>query len=381
MRDILVCVVGTTPQVVTETLYALALRNPPIHPQEIWAVTTAAGRRGLEKSLLEQGMLKRFCKDYGAPVPEMGGDRLVVIKDAAGREIEDVVSEADSEAAGDRITALVRDLSEDKNVRLHCSIAGGRKTMSFYLGAALQLFGRPSDKLYHVLVSPEFESLPEFFYKPKKNRLIEKRSPDGSVKRLNTRDANIILAELPFIRLRDKLSLEGRTFRDLVAEGQREIDTTLRMPELRVELTRRRVRVGNKEVHLTPTQLVVYASLLRRKKEACTKGEQLQCLDCTDCFWVPGKGGLGQDDLRRLARECATVYCKQPYKTDEFLKVWKEKGNADLVRQHVSKINRAFKEGIGEPTLWPYYTVTSLRRYGGTGYGVQAERGRITIID
>ncbi|WP_442891844.1 CRISPR-associated ring nuclease [Dissulfurispira sp.] len=40
--------------------------------------------------------------------------------------------------------------------------------MSFYMGAALQLFGRPWDRLYHVLVTPEFESNPEFFTSQRK---------------------------------------------------------------------------------------------------------------------------------------------------------------------------------------------------------------------
>lgn len=56
--------------------------------------------------------------------------------------------------------------------------------------------------------------------------MIEGRLPDGTVKRINTKDAEIFLAELPFIRLRDKLTipLQGKGFKELVTEGQKDLD-------------------------------------------------------------------------------------------------------------------------------------------------------------
>lgn len=39
--------------------------------------------------------------------------------------------------------------------------------MGFYIGYALSLFGRPQDKLSHVLVEEAFEQNREFFYPPK----------------------------------------------------------------------------------------------------------------------------------------------------------------------------------------------------------------------
>ena len=124
--------------------------------------------------------------------------------------MEDIREVSHNESLGDFIADFVRDRTEDPSVRLHCSLAGGRKTMSFYLGSALQLFGRTWDKLYHVLVTPEFESHPDFYYKPKKNRVLELKDNNGKVlRRLHTKNAQISLAELPFVRLRDKIPLGG----------------------------------------------------------------------------------------------------------------------------------------------------------------------------
>lgn len=185
---------------------------------------------------------------------------------------------------GNIITSLIRDKTQDSSSRLHCSIAGGRKTMSFYLGAALQLFGRIQGRLYHVLVSPELESNPLFFYKPKKNSVIEGRGANGITVQLNTKNAVIQLAELPFIRMSGKISFQGKDFRDLVNEGQRAIDTAMLHPELIINLTERFIQVGETIIEMLPIQLMLYAVFLRRKLNQCTYPEKDYCLQCTDCF-------------------------------------------------------------------------------------------------
>ena len=157
--------------------------------------------------------------------------------------------------------------------------------MSFYLGSALQLFGRPWDRLYHVLVSPEFESHPGFFYKPRKNRILEVKDVSGKIiKKLNTRDARISLAEIPFLSLGGKLSLEGKSYRDLIAESQREINTaTVQLP-LKVDFKDHLIEVGTRAVEMVPMQLIVYAALLREKVQRCRHPERDLCLECSDCF-------------------------------------------------------------------------------------------------
>lgn len=77
--------------------------------------------------------------------------------------LDDLRSAEENAALADFLVAFIRDRTQDPNVRLHCSVAGGRKTMGVYLALALQLYGRPGDTLFHVLVSPEFESHPQFF--------------------------------------------------------------------------------------------------------------------------------------------------------------------------------------------------------------------------
>src|SRR5262249_29705615 len=144
-----------------------------------------------------------------------------VITGPDGQPLEDILTDADNVAVADFITEHVRAITADRAVSLHVSIAGGRKTMGFYVGYALSLFGRPQDQLSHVLVSPPFESLHEFFYPSPRTRVIH----DRGGRTLDAKEAAVRLGEIPFVRLREGLPKRlldgGARFSEAVAEAQR----------------------------------------------------------------------------------------------------------------------------------------------------------------
>jgi CRISPR-associated protein (TIGR02584 family) len=182
MRDVLIALCGLTPQVVTETLWALAQQRPPVVPQEIRIVATRSGKEACERLLFgKQGKLASYLREY--PVSRAircSPKTMTILKGSDGWPLEDLRTQEDNLAVADQ---LIRNQTALANVRLHCSVAGGRKSMGVLLAAVLQAYGRPDDRLYHVLVSPEFESQPEFFYIPRRQRVLA--LPNG--KRLDTR--------------------------------------------------------------------------------------------------------------------------------------------------------------------------------------------------
>ncbi len=370
-REVFVFIAGATPQVITETICALASEDPPVNPDELYVITTARGKAAVEEALINRGILEKLCAEYGLPCLSLGGDSFIVPADGSGTELEDIRDAGENELMGDLITSFIRERTADPSARLHCSIAGGRKTMSFYLGAAMQLFGRPWDRLYHVLVSPEFESCPQFFYKPKKDRTI-----DVNGRRLNTADAEITLAELPFIRLRSKLSLGASGFRELVSEGQRDIDTAMVQPELTVKLRQGTVYIGNKAVKLQPMLLMIYTAYLRYKLNRCIYPERPYCLDCTECF--PSLLDVTtKPAVEEMARDYMAI-C--PSRVDDLLSRYKNGLSVDTVRQAISKIRRAVTDQLEDETLASVYAVTtSLKTYSNTRHGVRVEKSRIRI--
>jgi len=141
-REILVAVAGLTPQVITETLFYLTQkRDPPVAIAEIYVLTTQPGRQRILTDLLtpDHGRFYTFCAEYDLDPATIAFDdtRIQVLTDAAGMPLDDIRTAADSAAVADQILSLIRRLTADPTTRLHCSLAGGRKTLSALLGFAL----------------------------------------------------------------------------------------------------------------------------------------------------------------------------------------------------------------------------------------------------
>lgn len=197
-RRRLLCVSGLSPQIVTETVYALAvLSESHFIPTDIHLLTTVEGAERARLTLLsdEPGWFHRLRADYGLPDMHFPLEQIHILRDAEGRLLHDIRSVEDNEAIADAITALVRELTADPDCAVHASIAGGRKTMGFYLGYALSLFGRSQDRLSHVLVSSPFETNANFFYPSPTPKVIFANLPDQ--RPLDASAAEVTLAPIP----------------------------------------------------------------------------------------------------------------------------------------------------------------------------------------
>jgi len=255
-RRILVCVTGLTPQVVTETIYALAHRQPAWIPTEVHILTTVTGAQRARLLLLakDRAQFQRLLDDYQLPPIRFDESHVHVLEDTQGRSLDDIRSPDDNMAMADAILAAIAEFTTDPDTALHVSLAGGRKSMGFFAGYALSLYGRPQDRLSHVLVSEGFETNPEFFFPPKQPRVLIGRHGEP----LSTSEARVDLAEIPFVRLRDRLPREllgGGRFIDAVAAAQR----LQQPPRLRVMTAMRRIVCADLEIALSPANFAVYA--------------------------------------------------------------------------------------------------------------------------
>ena len=207
-KRILLSVTGMSPAVVTETLYALVTEKNFI-PTEIQVITTEQGKNKLLDALLgieggrkkSKGALQEFIEDYG---DEYGFSAIHfdescvhIIEDASGQNLPDIRTPEENEHAANSIVQLVGKLCQDEESQLHVSIAGGRKTMGFFMGYALSLYGREQDSLSHVLVDAQYENLASFYYPKPYSYLINDR--DG--REIDAKDGKVMLAEIPWVRL------------------------------------------------------------------------------------------------------------------------------------------------------------------------------------
>ena len=262
-RRILLAVTGLSPQIVTETLHALAIgHDDPFVPTEVHLITTAEGAERARLALLSDkpGWFHRLRKDFGLPEIAFDGGHIHILRDASGQPMADIRSPADNLACADFITEKVRELSADPHSALHVSIAGGRKTMGFFLGYALSLFGRPQDRLSHVLVSEPFENTWAFFYPTPYENVIE----TADKKLADARDARVSLAEIPFVSLRHGLPsglLDGRASFNATVDAAR---ATLGPARLEIDLGSREVRAAGRSFRLPPAELAILAVFARR---------------------------------------------------------------------------------------------------------------------
>ena len=202
MKNVLFLVTGMTPQIITETIWALACdseNDSPWIPDEVQVLSTQTGINQIKKRLLTDGVFAQLQQDY----PQLAHIKfdetsLAVILHQSG-QLSDLKTPEDNEDAANIICKIIRDLTSQADLSLHVSIAGGRKTMGFYAGYALSLYGRAQDRMSHVLVEEDFEKALSFFYPTPYSYLVADRDEKviGDAK-----DAKVWLANIPFVRMK-----------------------------------------------------------------------------------------------------------------------------------------------------------------------------------
>jgi CRISPR-associated protein (TIGR02584 family) len=342
-RRILLAVTGLTPQVVTETLYALACGDGEKWvPDEIHLITTATGAESARLNLLlPNGWFHRLCKDYALPAIDFPVGNIHVLHGHDELRLEDIRTQEQNTVAADFIMETVRRLTEDAGTELHVSIAGGRKTMGYYLGYALSLYGRPQDRLSHVLVSDPYETNREFYYPTPYDHPIH--SPKGGKEvTVDARNAKVELAAIPFVRLRDGLParlLNGHAdFSRVVETANRGLDA----PHLVLDIARREAWADGELMALSPTEFLVLLWLAER----AANGEAV-----TD--W--SSAAMADAYLRTAARVFNSM--SADYERIEEAIKWRIDVAIKLAKYfepHKSRVNSAFADVLGKKAAERY---------------------------
>ncbi len=382
-KEILIFAVGVTPQIVTEGIYALSQENPPIYYDEIFIITTKVGRNILTDKLIDSNVFKEMCADMKEGFTALSLDKkcIIVPKYDDGEELTDIKTTLDNQIMANFITSFIKKKTVNSTSRLHAFLSGGRKTMSFYMGLAMELYSRPWDKTYHILISPEFESNRDFYYKPSRNRKIKYGD-----KILDTKNCEINLIELPLFKLRDKIKKDFSDFSSAIEYGQKKIDTSIVHPNITVNLHDRTVDINhdmlngsgdqNIKIKLSPMHLMIYATYLKIKLHSCKHLNSEYCKDCTECF-----PSLLELSTKPALEEMIKIYeIISPSRTDILIYNYKEGLSMDVLRQSISKIKKEIYNSLNDETLSSFCVISaSNKNYGNTCHGIRIEKGNITI--
>ena len=364
-KRILLAVSGMSPQIVTETLYSLAqAQNDAFIPTEIHLITTKTSAQEARLQLLhpKTGKFLQLCSDYQLNDISFPESHIHIIEDYAGNQLDDIKTPQQNQAAADFITNIVSQMTRDEKAALHVSIAGGRKTMGFYLGYALSLFGRPQDRLSHVLVSDGFEGLKDFFYPTPDSFVIE----DRNGRSLDTKNAEVILAEIPFVRMRNGIPqhlLEGKASFNESVKFVRQMEAE---PHLAIDIKNQCLWVNDTQIKLQFSLFSFYLWLLERSIDGnpiTRPAENVSNPEYSEEFLAFSKRLLSaKDDKSR---------------TESALKSGIE---GKWMSEKISRINKDIKNAIGEHAA-QNYVVNSIGNNNNKTYQINLLENQISYKD
>lgn len=275
-KTVLVAVLGMSPSVLTETVWALHKEKPEYLPDEIHVCSTSTGTEKIDQLLhTRTGRDSTVWLDLKRCVGrDMHINYHVFTDPEDGHPLSDIQDSRDQELVADQLLKVVRDLKNpmQEDCRVACSIAGGRKSMSALMYAVMSLAGDGGDIITHVLTAEDATACPDFFY------------PDQTVQKLTTRSGKAItakkvhveLATIPFVPLRSlvgekQVGKAAGSFSTLVKRARNELDNV--KPEsirIRVHTRECGATVNGEPVALRPeahTLLSIMARALLLRKQ------------------------------------------------------------------------------------------------------------------
>ena len=358
-KNILICVSGLTPQIVTETLFCLAVKQKtPV--DEIYVLTTKRGREVIlgkdthpatpKTSLRTE--IENLCKKYKIkkPIFEENDKHIIVAKEESV-ELSDIRTDKDNILFPNKVCEFVRNKSSDPDTTLYCSITGGRKSMSVHIANALSIFAREQDKLLHVLTKEEHEF--KGFYP------------------MNKREAeDLELSEIPFVRLRSILSADVKSsellnlnFDEIVQHTQRQLKLLAPNNKLILDIERREIRYGNDKISLEPLEFLFYYYFVDSKLRGNPNISVQQFVS---------------DETKNQFIEYFNEYYHESYYIKE--KRWYKKGfSKEDFRIKRSNVNKRIKTLIEDDDIILDFIIDVNRKYGESTYYIRADKEKFQI--
>lgn len=359
----LICVAGSSPAVVTETLYCLKDREN--FPNKVVIFTTLHGQEAIQKKgMIDQ--IANLCRDYNLPLLTEEQVDLRIITGTQGEQLWDIRTSEEQETMANFLTQEIRSITHPQGKRLkrpdtiHASLAGGRKSMSFYMGNIFSFFASPQDELSHVLVHEDYE-VPGFWYPTPDSKLLDKKdSKTGEIKQMDAKEAQLELSSIPFVRLSNSLvstdspAFHQLTYRQLVDIYQVTLDPaqirlTFDLKNFRVDLNGRVLPITNFDSYL------LYCLIAKDSQERSLSFQKEPDRDgkhpLTQALWQLMGRVIGVDNFSQRVDDSNTV--KQPY---DLIKEYldernKNPGSSARVTQKVGLFDAVSKGVISEKVI------------------------------
>lgn len=273
-KNVLVAVLGTSPSVLTETVWAIGRDMPQLLPDEIHICSTSTGKLKIQEALSRP--TKRGNTVWSDLKRCVGRDMHIhyhpFTNPEDGMPLSDIQDSHDQELVADQLLKVVRDLKNpmQENCRIVCSIAGGRKSMSALMYAVMSLAADSGDLITHVLADEAVITCPDYFYPDQ----VEQKLINSSGEKITAKKVHVELAVIPFVPLRSlvgekQLGKAAGSFAMLVKRARNELGSV--KPEgikVRVSTADCVVFINDEPVRL-PAEAHVLLSIMVRYSLYC----------------------------------------------------------------------------------------------------------------
>ncbi len=353
-----VFVIGGSPAILAETLAAYINEESTFIPNHVCVITTVEGKERLDTSYDSQGGWQAFVLEY----PEYQHLAWHDIDVQVAGNLRDICSESDNHIMMKSIFYIVRDVASSSG-RILASIAGGRKTMSYYLGLAMSLFAKENDVLTHVLVPPEWERERGFLF-PKREEIHK-----------------VNLIQTPFIRLHRFLTLDikNANVEEIIAAAQHRLDIVSK-PILTVDYRTREVEFLGKRVEIPAREFTFLRFFLQQKRRYCTQKSSETCDGCHDCYldWH----GFSQEDKLEDLHAIRAIYAKGPADNAvaQFQNTWSSfEAFKEKFPELRSRLNVKLQEGLGLDPRVQEILLKKVSEQGYSRHGIGVDKSQIEI--
>lgn len=220
---IFAAILGTNPQIVTESIFAIIKKDPTNAPTAVYVMSTSVGIQRCIEKLIKDNWLEKVYQHFNLKSPEFTRNHCITFTDNDGSPLEDIRNYQESENAADTIFNKIAEWCESENSQLHLSVGGGRKSLDLHAGLAMNICSRQIDRMSQVLVSdPRIENNPDFFF-PSQPVNQQIKTFKGEI--IDSRKVSVDLIHIDYIRLRGNLPkgafCSGKSRLEIIAMGRR----------------------------------------------------------------------------------------------------------------------------------------------------------------
>ncbi len=361
-NNILICVTGLTPQIVTETLFCLAVKEK-IQIDEVYVITTKLGREvilGKDKlphtpKIPLKTEIANLCSSYKLNKPKFeNNDTHIIGAKEESIELNDIRSDKDNILFPNKVCEFIREKTQHPNNVLYCAITGGRKSMSVHLANVVSIFARENDRLVHVLTREEHEF--KGFYPTNKKEIND-----------------LELADIPFVKLRSLLSHEikgdklfNQKFDQIVGYTQKQLKFFSEQNKLVLDSEKREISYHHDSISLEPVEFILYYFFVEQKQQRVNK------ISIHDIISIKTS-----QKLLEYFHEFFPNY----HMNEKIFKKWQQKGlDAGDFRSKRSKINSKVSELIKDADIASQFIIDVERVYSDSKYFIPAPKNRFKLI-